>query len=50
MLSDDDAGEMARDRVLSGSRNIAPVAQWIEQRFPKPRVGRSTRPRGTTMG
>lgn len=25
----------------------APVAQRIEQRFPKPRVGRSSRPRGT---
>ncbi len=22
---------------------LGPVAQWIEQRFPKPRVGRSTR-------
>ena len=27
----------------------APVAQWIEQRFPKPRVVRSTRTRGTTI-
>ena len=25
----------------------APVAQRTEQRFPKPRVGRSSRPRGT---
>ena len=27
----------------------APVAQRIEQRFPKPRVGRSSRPRGTIV-
>ncbi len=27
----------------------APVAQRTEQRFPKPRVGRSSRPRGTTF-
>ena len=28
------------------SGECAPVAQRIEQRFPKPRVGRSSRPRG----
>ena len=27
--------------------NIAPVAQWIEQRFPKPRAARSIRVGGT---
>ena len=26
---------------------VAPVAQWIEQRFPKPRAGRSIRLGGT---
>ena len=32
-------------RLVNAER--APVAQRIEQRFPKPRVGRSSRPRGT---
>ncbi len=27
----------------------APVAQWIEQRFPKPRVGGSSPSRGATI-
>ncbi len=27
----------------------APVAQWIEQRFPKPRVSRSSRLGGATV-
>ena len=30
-----------------GVSDFAPVAQWIEQRFPKPRVVSSTLTRGT---
>jgi hypothetical protein len=33
----------------SGIIRRAPVAQRIEQRFPKPRVARSSRARGTTF-
>ena len=34
-------------RGVADKSGSAPVAQRIEQRFPKPRVGRSSRPRGT---
>jgi hypothetical protein len=41
-------GMGAVQRVLCGrcreqNRRSAPVAQWIEQRFPKPQVARSSR-------
>ncbi len=38
---------LKEDRIVHSTP--APVAQRIEQRFPKPCVGRSSRPRGTTF-
>src|SRR6266511_4036496 len=35
--------------MLTASRSCALVAQWIEQRFPKPEVSRSNRLGGTTL-
>ena len=43
MLGTKLGSEVAR---LNSSTMHAPVAQWIEQRFPKPRVGSSILPGG----
>jgi hypothetical protein len=44
-------GELAAtgtDGKTEQTQHLAPVAQWIEQRFPKPLVVRSTRAGGAT--